>query len=191
MIITVEQLKQYITAEKTDYITTEKNVKVLEAMLQALEVAIRKYTNNNFQNRSIRFKSNTSEIRTQFTQYLNIGDTLQVSESAINNGLYTIKAIVGDIISLNEPIFSEQEALFTKVEYPADIQLGVVEIMRWKLKNEDQNYNPEAEKNVQSESISRHSVTYAKDTTEEDIDAEFGVPKKYTSFLKMYKKARF
>ena len=183
MIITVEKLKQYITTDKTD--------EVLEAMLQALEAAIRKYTNNNFQNRGIRFTSNTGEIRTQFTQYLKIGDTLQVSESAINNGLYTIETIVGDILNLKEQIFNENEVLFTKVEYPADIQLGVVEIMRWKLKNEDQNYNPEAEKDVQSESISRHSVTYAKDTTEEDIDAEFGVPRKYTSFLKMYKKARF
>lgn len=183
MIITVEKLKQYITTDKTD--------EVLEAMLQALEVAIRKYTNNNFQNRGVRFTSSTNEIRTQFAQYLKIGDTLQVSESAINNGLYTIKTIVGDILGLNEPIYSEYEALFTKVEYPADIQMGVVGIMRWKLKNEDQNYNPEAEKNIQSESISRHSVTYAKDTTEEDIDAEFGVPRKYTLFLKMYKKARF
>lgn len=183
MIITVEKLKQYIKTDKTD--------EVLEAMLQALEVAIRKYTNNNFQNRGIRFTSSTIEIRTQLAQYLKIGDTLQVSESAINNGLYTIKTIVGDIISLNEPIYDEYGTLFTKVEYPAVVQLGVVEIMRWKLKNEDQNYNPEAEKNIQSESISRHSVTYAKDTTEEDIDAEFGVPRKYTSFLTFYKKARF
>lgn len=183
MIITVEKLKQYITTDKTD--------EALEAMLQAFEVAIRKYTNNNFQNRGIRFTSSTVEVRTQLAQYLKIGDTLQVSGSAINNGLYTIKAIVGDILSLNEPIYDEHEALFTKVEYPAVIQMGVVEILRWKLKNEDQNYNPEAEKNIQSESVSRHSVTYAKDTTEEDIDAEFGVPRKYTSFLKIYKKARF
>ena len=81
--------------------------------------------------------------------------------------------------------------MVTKVEYPLDVQRGVLDILRWQYKNANQNYNPDAEKEVQSESISRHSVTYARDTTESDIDSEFGVPRKYTSFLKRYMKARF
>lgn len=183
MIITVEKLRQYVETKKTN--------EELEERLRALEASIRKETNNNFQNRNVRFISSTNEISTPLVKYLKIGDTLQVSESLASNGLYTIKSITGEIISLNEPIFDETEVLFTKVEYPFDIQIGVIEIMRWKLKNESQNYDPEAEKDIQSETISRHSVTYAKDTTESDIDVEFGVPKKYTSFLKDYKKARF
>lgn len=183
MIITVEKLRQYVETKKTN--------EELEERLQALEASIRKETNNNFQNRNVRFISSTNEISTPLVKYLKIGDTLQISESLASNGLYTIKSITDEIISLNEPIFDETEVLFTKVEYPFDIQMGVVEIMRWKLKNESQNYDPRAEKDIQSETISRHSVTYAKDTTESDIDVEFGVPKKYTSFLKDYKKARF
>ena len=81
--------------------------------------------------------------------------------------------------------------LITKIEYPLDLQMGAIEIMRWQLKNENQNYNPDADKDVQSETISRHSVTYAQDVTESDIDPNFGVPKKYTAFLKRYMKARF
>lgn len=183
MIITVEELRQRVPTDIADY--------VLEEKLQALESAIRKKTNNNFQNRGMRFISDTNPIETPLAQYLKIGETLQVSQSTINNGLYTIESINGRILTLNEPIYDEKDVQFTKVDYPRAIREGVIEIMRWKLKNEDQNYNANAEKDIQSETISRHSVTYASDATESDIDIEFGVPKKYTYFLRMYTKARF
>ena len=183
MIVTVEKLLRHVKTDRT--------FEELEDKLLALEFSIRKYTNNNFQKIGLRFVTNTDQIETPLAQYLKIGDTLQVSQSPINNGIYTIKSIVGEIIGLNEPIIPEPNALFTKVEYPADVQMGVIEIMRWKLKNEDQNYNPEAEKEVQSETISRHSVTYKHDASEETISPEFGVPVKYTAFLKRYMKARF
>lgn len=183
MILTVEELKRRVPTDIVD--------DVLEEKLQALESAIRKRTNNNFQNRGMRFVSDTNQIETALAQYLKIGDTLQVSQSTINNGLYTINSINGRILTLNEPIYEEQDVQFTKVDYPLPVREGVIEIMRWKLKNENQNYDANAEKDIQSETISRHSVTYAKDTTESDIDIEFGVPKKYTYFLQMYMKARF
>ena len=47
MIMTVEELKSYIDITAKD--------PVLEAKLQALELLIRKYTNNNFQDRNRRF----------------------------------------------------------------------------------------------------------------------------------------
>lgn len=183
MILSVEELKISV---QTDLPHEE-----LEAMLLALESEIRQYTNNNFQQTGIRFKANTDLIQTSWATFLKEGDTLQVSQSLVNNGLYTIKSINGQILNLNEPIYPEPDVVFTKVQYPADVKRGVIEIMRWKLKNENQNYNPEAEKDIQSETISRHSVTYAKDTTESDIDQELGVPKKYCAFLKNYEKARF
>ena len=49
MIISAADLKQYIETEESD--------PVLEVKLQALESLIRKYTNNNFQLRSIRSQS--------------------------------------------------------------------------------------------------------------------------------------
>ena len=69
--------------------------------------------------------------------------------------------------------------------------MGVVDIMKWKLKNEAANSGDTSKKDIQSETISRHSVTYATDSTESDIDERFGVPRKYMAFLKSYIKPRF
>ena len=49
MIISAADLKQYIETEESD--------PVLEVKLQALESLIRKYTNNNFQLRTVRSQS--------------------------------------------------------------------------------------------------------------------------------------
>lgn len=67
MIISAADLKQYIETEESD--------SVLEVKLQALESLIRKYTNNNFQLRSIRCQSAVldNQILTPL-QYLKIGD---------------------------------------------------------------------------------------------------------------------
>lgn len=78
-----------------------------------------------------------------------------------------------------------------EVEYPPSVKMAVVDMVRWKLQNMDQNSNDVTQKPIQSETISRHSVTYASDSTESDIDSRFGVPKKYTSVFKLYEKARF
>lgn len=79
-----------------------------------------------------------------------------------------------------------------EVEYPASVKMAVVEIMRWKLRNEAQNSADDMNnKPVQSETLSRHLVTYAQDASETDIDARFGVPKKYTAVFKLYQRARF
>ncbi len=76
-------------------------------------------------------------------------------------------------------------------QYPMDIKMGCVDIMRWKLRNEAANSGDTSQKEVQSESLSRHSVTYAADQSEKDMDADMGVPKKHTAFLKPYMCARF
>ena len=55
MIMTVEELKKYVDTEEKD--------SVLEAKLQALELLIRKYTNNNFQDRNRRFVAVTIYLR--------------------------------------------------------------------------------------------------------------------------------
>lgn len=76
-------------------------------------------------------------------------------------------------------------------EWPADIRMGVVDILKWKLKNDAANSGDDTQKAVQSETISRHSVTYAVDATESDLDVRLGFPKKYTAFLRPYMRARF
>ena len=122
MLMTVEELRQFITTDKSDT--------VLEAMLQALELTIRNYTNNTF----------------------------------TKNGV---------------------------VEYPADVKMAAVNILKWQLRNEAAAAGDKSQKDVQSETISRHSVTYATDATESDLSIDFGVPKKLVACLKLYKKARF
>ncbi len=114
MIMTVAELRQFIETDETD--------QVLEAKLQALELSIQGYTNNNF-----------------------------------------------------------ERHLTPEGEYPMDVKMGVVNLMKWELDNRDK-------VGIQSESISRHSVTYFNMDGDNSV---MGFPKALMGFLKPYMKARF
>lgn len=177
MILSVEELKKYISTDIQDA--------VLEAKLQALEILIRKYTNNNFQNRSRRIRCDvSSEVGLMCASSLfKVGDTVQLSESAYNSGLYIIDSIDFDngCMGLNESLTTESDVLVTKVEYPMDVQMGVVNMLSWDLSNRDK-------VGIQSETISRHSVTYFN---MDGDNSTIGYPKSLVGFLKPYMKARF
>ena len=146
MIISVEEAKKYVTTTLDDT--------VLEEKLQALESMVRKVTNNNFQKRAYRIMCPImSQKLYATTQLFKVGDTVQISESIYNDGIYTIKEMDEDFITLNEVLLDESAVMLTKVEYPADVKMGVVNILRWELENRDK-------VGIQSETISRHSVTY-------------------------------
>ena len=186
MLMTVEDLRKYIATEETD--------EMLAAKLKALELAIRKYTNNNFMVRGIRTAADAfnKTFTCKTVDNFKVGDTVQVSMSDFMDGLLcTVAAIEGDTITVNEDIYHEEDVLITKVEYPEDVKMGVVNILKWQLRNDAAASGDKSAMPVQSESISRHSVTYAQDSTEADLDADFGVPKKHIAFLKAYHKARF
>lgn len=68
-----------------------------------------------------------------------------------------------------------------EINYPADVKMGVVNLMKWELNQRDK-------VGVASESISRHSVTYSDQTGENTIN---GYPTVLMGFLKPYKRARF
>ena len=114
MIMTVEEFRRYVQTDEDD--------QVLEAKLQALELSIQGYTNNNF-----------------------------------------------------------KRHLTTDGEYPMDVKMGVVNLMKWELSNRDK-------VGVASESISRHSVTYFNMDGDNSI---MGYPRSLLGFLKPYKRARF
>lgn len=176
MIMTVDELKKYVD--------TKEKAPVLEAKLQALELLIRKYTNNNFQDRNRRFVAPVDVTGFQYASELfKVGDTIQVSESHYNDGLYTIKAVDMDNghIEVNEELVSESAAMVTKVVYPIDIKVGVANMLSWDLNNRDK-------VGVQSETISRHSVTYFNMDGDNSL---MGYPKSLLGFLKPYMKARF
>lgn len=114
MIMTVDFVRRFIQTEEED--------QALEARLQALELLIQGYTNNNF-------KRNLTE-----------------------DG-----------------------------EYPMDVKMGVIQMLLWDLDNR-------GKIGVQSESISRHSVTYYnldKNTS------SMGYPVALLGFLRPYKRAGF
>ena len=84
-------------------------------------------------------------------------------------------------MGLNESLTTESDVLVTKVEYPMDVQMGVVNMLSWDLSNRDK-------VGIQSETISRHSVTYFN---MDGDNSTIGYPKSLVGFLKPYMKARF
>lgn len=174
MIISVDKLKKFIKTNETD--------EVLEAKLQALELLVRKYTNNNFQNRNVRFARPIIDGKLQLsTNLLKVGDTIEISQSKYNDGLYVIKATNGDLLELDRELYDEAQILITKVVYPFDVQMGAINMLKWDLDNRDK-------VGIASESISRHSVTYFN---MDGDNSTIGYPKSLVGFLKPYMKARF
>ena len=178
MIMTVAEVRQFIETEESD--------QALEARLQALELSIRAYTNNNFQARAFRAvavamsEGNALMIGTVIP--FAVGDTLQITDSDfMSDCLVTVAAIDGNTVTVNEELYDESGVVITKVKYPQDVKMGVLNMLKWELNNRDK-------VGVQSESISRHSVTYFDMTGD---NSTIGYPKALVDFLKPYKKARF
>lgn len=178
MILSVEELKKYISTDIQDA--------VLEAKLQALEILIRKYTNNNFQQRAIRTVgvcvSDNNTIICDKIMPFRIGDTIQISKSEYNpDRLCTIAGINENVLTVYEDICDEDYVLVTKIAYPADIKVGIANMLQWDIENR-------SKVGVQSETISRHSVTYFNMDGDNSL---MGYPKSLVGFLKPYVKARF
>lgn len=174
MIMSVKEFKEFVQTDMAE--------PVLEAKLQTLELLIRKYTNNNFQQRNIRFRCQVMSTKLYLTtDFLQVGDTIQISESMYSDGVYDIKKIADGFITVGKKLFDEAEVLVTKVEYPIDVKMGVVNMMKWDMENRDK-------VGIQSETISRHSVTYFNMDGDNSL---MGYPKSLLGFLKPYKKPRF
>ena len=154
----------------------------LEAKLQALESVIRAYTNNNFQKRSFRFSCPVINGNLYYsTNLIKSGDTVQISESALNDGLYVVQDIGSDTIALDAELYDEDYVLVTKVIYPQDVKMGVVNLLKWENENR-------AKVGIASETLSRHSVTYFNMDGDNSL---MGYPKSLLGFLQPYLKARF
>lgn len=177
MLMTVAELRQFVTTDETD--------QALEARLSALELLIRAYTNNNFQVRAFRAVAVASSDKTLLcgaTVPFKVGDTLQITDSELQpNALVTVAAVSGSTVTVNEDLYDESGVVITKVVYPMNIKLGVANMVKWQLDNGDK-------VGVQSETISRHSVTYFDMSAD---NSSMGFPKSLTGFLKPYMKARF
>ena len=174
MIMSVEQLRKHITSDKDD--------EILEITLKAIEQAVRAYTNNNF---TVRCFGRNAQIVGQ-TMILDKpaaykpGDTVYV-DGDLNDGLFTVVAANGDTITVKEQTQDEREAYVAKVEYPTDIIMGVVTLMKWELDAREKSW-------IQSETVSRHTINYIN---LDAWNAEMGYPKALVGFLQPYMKARF
>jgi hypothetical protein len=178
MILTVSELRQYITTDETD--------QVIEAKLQALELLIRAYTNNSFQIRAFRAVAvavaENNELLFNSPVPFKVGDTVQITESDfMQDELVTVTVVDDSSITVSGDLIDESGVVVTKVKYPMDVQMGVVNLMKWELDNREK-------VGVASESISRHSVTYVDQTGDNTI---MGYPVALMGFLKPYRKARF
>lgn len=172
MIITVTDLKKQIDCGNA---TDEQ----ITAKLEAIEAVIRKYTNNNFQQRGVRFEGNSSGTKVYGNpQYFSVGDTVQISGSIVNDGLYKVTTVDAESIQLDGFLQTTDYNLVTKVKYPLDVVQCAVDLYTWKNTHGDKI-------GIKSETLSRHSVTYEDSTT-----LFMGYPVGILNGLNLYKKAR-
>lgn len=165
-------------SNETDFLNVEQTA--LIRMADAVETAIREHTHNNFQKRSIRFEAAAeNNVIKGAHPFLRVGDTVEISESE-NEGLYVIKEITDGQVKVDKELYPVEHNLITKVEYPADVIEGALELMKWRAKFG-------GKIGVKSETISRHSVTYYDNTA----TSTGGYPAALMGFLTPYMKARF
>lgn len=174
MIISVEEAKKQVDLKKW-------NDEKIERKLKAIEQTIRSYTNNNFQNRFIR--SGCAVIAQKIygkVPGLKVGDTIQISESRFNNGLYVVAEIEENLITVDNELIDESHILVTKIEYPADVTDCALNLIEWEGQNR-------GKVGIKSETLSRHSVTYFDQDANNQV---MGYPVSLLGCLKPYRKAR-
>lgn len=158
------------------------NKDVLSMKLEAIESLIRSYTNNNFQNRSMRIEAPVvNGILLGHSPYFRVGDTIQISQSAVNDGLYVITEITDTIVAVDGELFDFPINTVTKIIYPADVRKGVIDLMIWEKDNRQK-------VGIKSETLSRHSVTYYDQDSNNQV---MGYPVSLLGFLRPYIKPRF
>ena len=176
MLISVANLK-----EQYDKFTNFDD-ELIENKLKAIEIAIRNYTNNKFQNRYIRFIADVENGAIKGgSPYIVEGDTLEVSEG-INKGLYVVDSFNDIMIQTKELLYNSTDNIFTKVEYPLDIVEGAIDLLDWELIKKGKDNT-----GIASETISRHSVSYVQKTNDNTVS---GYPIELFNFCEGYKVMR-
>jgi len=176
MLMSAKYLKKFITTSDTD--------ELINIKLSAIEQSIRSYTNNNFQIRKIRYMCTVSEgklISEEVTSMLKSNDTIEITHSDYNCGLYVIASIEDNEITVDKDLIDEDNAMITLIRYPDDVKVGCINIYKWELENRDK-------VGVSSETISRHTVSYFNMDGDNSL---MGYPRSLLGFLKPYRRVRF
>ena len=176
MIISVGHAKELVNLEGW---TDAK----IEMKLKAIEQTIRAYTNNNFQDRGYRVQASiqNGNLVSLTPMPFAVDDTVQVSESLLNNGLYTLVRVTEDTATTDDGLKDEIAVLVTKVVYPADVVECALNLLEWEKEHR-------AKVGIQSETLSRHSVSYFNMDGANQI---MGYPSSLLGCLKPYRKLRF
>lgn len=179
MIISVNNL----LTDFSDYDFSKYNQAVLQRRLSAIEQKVRAYTENGFYLKPI--KARCTYDGDVLIPYKDVfvgfkeGDTVEIYNSGVNDGLYTIQSIYDNVIVLDSELILNNEIMsIIKVSYPMDVVEGCVELL-----NYDLNVKPSVKQGVASESISRHSVSYIQ---RNESNTSIGYPSELLTFLKPY-----
>lgn len=164
----------------------DKDITQLE--LDAYENTVRELTNNKFhhkfiQNHNLAFTSDSIIASGEVIGYQE-GDTIEVINTKYNNGLWIVVEVVDNHIlkvdTDDKELFesTDKQAIVFKVEYPTDIKLGLLDVIKYKSKMANK-------VGIKSESISRKSVTYQDVSGQDNIE---GIPSSYWSFIKKHRR---
>lgn len=174
MLMTTETARLHISTELSDL--------ALEYKIRGLEKMVRAYTHNNFQLKNIRsICSCNGETVSGLHPLIKIGDTVEITNSRYNDDIYTVVEILDSGAVFDKPVNPEDNLKITKVFYPENVVLGVLKLLEWDINRSDK-------LGIQSETISRHSVTYSDAS---GGNSTLGFPNALTGFLEPYRKARF
>jgi len=173
MILTVDEVRGLCPGMTDEAIQTQ---------LDAIEGIIRAYTNNPFQVRMARFCAPSADRSLAgVTPYIGVGDTIQISQSGVNDGLYIVETVTDDHIEVDRDLYEAERNLVTKVEYPAAVKAVARNLLKWEVENR-------AKVGVKSETLSRYSVTYVEQDASNQV---MGYPVSLLGGLRPYMRARF
>lgn len=174
MIISVEKAKTLIEFNGW---TDEK----IEMKLKAIEKTIREYTNNNFQVRGYRIRAfieNGVLMSVTGAVPFAVDDTVQISDSQLNSGIYTVVRADDTTFTVSDDIKDENGVLVTKIVYPDDVIDCCMKLLEW-----EKDFGKKV--GIKSETLSRRSVTY-----EDSTELFRGYPKGILNGVWHYRKAR-
>ena len=173
MLMTADELKKLVETDESDL--------KLSMRLSAIEQSIRSYTNNSFIVRGTLQKASVlGGVLTAEADDFGKGDTIELFYTEKSDGLYIVEEVISPCMYRLSPECPDAEGKVALVKYPDDVKFGAAMMIEHDISREGCD-------GVASETISRHSVTYATATEGNTI---MGYPMKLTSFLKPYRRIR-
>ena len=110
---------------------------------------------------------------------LKVGDSIFIYSYSYKDKVVTITDINELKLTVNEELRVDEPVSIGLIQYPNDIKMGVVNLIKWDISNREK-------VGVKSETISRWSVTYF----DLENNSLLGYPASLLGFLKPYKKMR-